>query len=265
MMRIISGNRELFTMLNINTILLNNVFSSFATFPTVRSTTQISAAIDGDWRMRRTISNQNSTSNSPSRFQNNSKVSLNRRSLQHHQSNGSLHSENSPSSSTSPAASPLPRPATVQATSPLQLNALQTSQTTVLNSPNGANSPTGLNKRWSSTGDFATSPTTNSSASLQSSRYATKSLLNLNGNKNGINGVLKHGWVCFVFCAAAKEWRWCDGFECHECVEWDVKCRWTPTEERYFLLHEIIVCSSKEFSLVMSESRDLEVMHTLWI
>lgn len=193
MMRIISGNRELFTMLNINTILLNNVFSSFATFPTVRSTTQISAAIDGDWRMRRTISNQNSTSNSPSRFQNNSKVSLNRRSLQHHQSNGSLHSENSPSSSTSPAASPLPRPATVQATSPLQLNALQTSQTTVLNSPNGANSPTGLNKRWSSTGDFATSPTTNSSASLQSSRYATKSLLNLNGNKNGINGVLKHG------------------------------------------------------------------------
>lgn len=140
--------------------------------------------------MRRAISNQNSTTNSPSRFQNNSKVNLNRRSLQHHQSNGSLHSADSPSS-TSPAASPLPRPATVQASSPLQLNALQ--QTTTLSSPNGANSPTGLNKRWSSTGDFVTSPTnTTSSASLQSSRYATKSLLNLQ-TKNGINGVLKHG------------------------------------------------------------------------
>lgn len=165
-------------------------------FPFAVRSTQISANIDGDWRLRRVISSQNSSNNSPSRFQNNSKVNLNRRSLQHHQSNGSLHSADSPSS-TSPAASPLPRPSTVNASSPLQLNnALQsqTSASNLLNSPtNGANSPTGLNKRWSSTGDFVTSPTnTTSSSSLQSSRYATKSLLNLQ-TKNGINSLLKHG------------------------------------------------------------------------
>jgi hypothetical protein len=165
-------------------------------FPFAVRSTQISATIDGDWRLRRVISSQNNSTNSPSRFQNNSKVNLNRRSLQHHQSNGSLHSADSPSS-TSPAASPLPRPpSTVHASSPLQLNnALQsqTSASNLLNSPtNGANSPTGLNKRWSSTGDFVTSPTNNtSSSSLQSSRYATKSLLNLQ-TKNGIN-LLKHG------------------------------------------------------------------------
>jgi hypothetical protein len=174
---------------------LNDFITQFYILFTVRST-QISATIDGDYRFRRVINNQNGSNNSPSRFQNNSKVNLNRRSLQHHQSNGSLHSADSPSS-TSPAASPLPRPPTVHASSPLQLNnALQSQQSAsnLLNSPtNGANSPTGLNKRWSSTGDFITSPVNNtSSSSLQSSRYATKSLLNLQ-TKNGINSLLKHG------------------------------------------------------------------------
>lgn len=164
----------------------------------VRST-QITTTLDGDWRLRRSGSNTNSTTNSPSRFQNNSKTNLNRRSLQHHQSNGSLHSADS-QSSTSPAPSPLPRPATVNSTAPLQLNnqnALQTqsSASNLVLTQSGANSPTGLNKRWNSTGDFVTSPTNqNSSTTLQSARYATKSLLNLQ-SKNGTNSLLKHGWV----------------------------------------------------------------------
>lgn len=168
---------------------------------TVRST-QITTTIDGgDWRLRRSGSNTNSTTNSPSRFSANSKTNLNRRSL-HHQSNGSLHSADS-QSSTSPAPSPLPRPATVNSTAPLQLNnnnhALQspTSATNLANQ-SGTSSPTGLGKRWNSTGDFVTSPTNQaSSPTLQSSRYATKSLLNLQ-SKNGINSLLKHGWVWMV-------------------------------------------------------------------
>lgn len=147
--------------------------------------------------MRRSASNTNSTTNSPSRFQANSKTNLNRRSLQHHQSNGSLHSADS-QSSTSPAPSPLPRPATVNSTAPLQLNnqqhALQ-SQTSASNilAQSGTSSPTGLGKRWNSTGDFVTSPTNQaSSPTLQSSRYATKSLLNLQ-SKNGTSSTLKHG------------------------------------------------------------------------
>lgn len=160
----------------------------------VRST-QITTTLDGDWRLRRSGSNTNSSTNSPSRFQANTKTNLNRRSL-HHQSNGSLHSADS-QSSTSPAPSPLPRPATVHSTAPLQLNnqhALQ-SQTSVSNLLNqsGTSSPTGLNKRWNSTGDFVTSPTNQqSSTTLQSNRYATKSLLNLQ-SKNGTSSLLKHG------------------------------------------------------------------------
>lgn len=146
--------------------------------------------------MRRSTSTTNSTTNSPSRFQANSKTNLNRRSLQHHQSNGSLHSADS-QSSTSPAPSPLPRPTTVHSTTPLQLNnqnALQ-SQSSASNilAQSGTSSPTGLGKRWNSTGDFVTSPTNQaSSPTLQSSRYATKSLLNLQ-SKNGISSILKHG------------------------------------------------------------------------
>ena len=157
----------------------------------VRST-QITT-LDGDWRLRRSGSNTNSTTNSPSRFQANSKTNLNRRSLQHHQSNGSLHSADS-QSSTSPAPSPLPRPATVHSTAPLQLNnALQTqSSASNLLSQTENGSPTGLGKRWNSTGDFVTSPTNQqSSPTLQSARYATKSLLNLQ-SKNGTSQ-LKHG------------------------------------------------------------------------
>lgn len=175
----------------------------------VRST-QISTTLDGDWRLRRSGSNTNSTTNSPSRFQNNSKTNLNRRSLQHHQSNGSLHSADS-QSSTSPAPSPLPRPATVNSTAPLQLNnnqqhALQSpsSATNLAMTQSGANSPTGLNKRWNSTGDFVTSPTNQqSSTTLQSARFATKSLLNLQ-SKNGTNSLLKHGWVWRRFYAEAS-------------------------------------------------------------
>jgi hypothetical protein len=163
------------------------------TFISVRST-QITT-LDGDWRLRRSGSNTNSTTNSPSRFQANSKTNLNRRSLQHHQSNGSLHSADS-QSSTSPAPSPLPRPATVHSTAPLQLNnnALQTqsSASNLLDQTGGNGSPTGLGKRWNSTGDFVTSPTNQqSSPTLQSARYATKSLLNLQ-SKNGTSQ-LKHG------------------------------------------------------------------------
>lgn len=157
----------------------------------VRST-QITT-LEGDWRLRRSGSNTNSTTNSPSRFQSNSKTNLNRRSLQHHQSNGSLHSADS-QSSTSPAPSPLPRPATVNSTAPLQLNNALQSQSSASNllTQAGNGSPTGLNKRWNSTGDFVTSPTNHqSSPTLQSARYATKSLLNLQ-SKNGSNQ-LKHG------------------------------------------------------------------------
>lgn len=157
----------------------------------VRST-QITT-LEGDWRLRRSGSNTNSTTNSPSRFQANSKTNLNRRSLQHHQSNGSLHSADS-QSSTSPAPSPLPRPATVHSTAPLQLNNALQSQTSASNILNqtGNGSPTGLGKRWNSTGDFVTSPTNQqSSPTLQSARYATKSLLNLQ-SKNGTSQ-LKHG------------------------------------------------------------------------
>jgi len=163
----------------------------------VRST-QITSTLD-DWRLRRSGSTTNSTTNSPSRLQTtNSKTNLNRRSLQHHQSNGSLHSADS-QSSTSPAPSPLPRPATVHnsnsnSAGPLQLNnqLQQQSSATNLLTQSGSSSPTGLNKRWNSTGDFVTSPTNNSSsASLQSNRYATKSLLNLQA-KNGTS-LLKHG------------------------------------------------------------------------
>lgn len=159
----------------------------------VRST-QITTTLD-DWRLRRSGSNTNSTTNSPSRLATtNSKTNLNRRNL-HHQSNGSLHSADS-QSSTSPAPSPLPRPTTIHSTTPLQLNninALQSqSSASNLLAQSGSNSPTGLNKRWNSTGDFVTSPTNQSSPTLQSARFATKSLLNLQ-SKNGINSLLKHG------------------------------------------------------------------------
>lgn len=163
---------------------------------------QITTPLEGDWRLRRAVSNTNSTTNSPSRFQANNKTNLNRRSL-HHQSNGSLHSADS-QSSTSPAPSPLPRPATVHSTVPLQLNnqhALQNqSSVTNLLTQTGASSPTGLGKRWNSTGDFVmTSPTNQqSSPTLQSSRFATKSLLNLQ-SKNGTGSLLKHGWVWCQF------------------------------------------------------------------
>lgn len=166
--------------------------------PVLVRSTQITATLDGDWRLRRSgTTNTNSTTNSPSRFQANSKTNLNRRSL-HHQSNGSLHSGDS-QSSTSPAPSPLPRPATVHSTASLQLNnqhALQSqSSASNLLNQSEASSPTGLNKRWNSTGDFVTSPTNQqSSTTLQSTRYATKSLLNLQ-SKNGNNSLLKHGWV----------------------------------------------------------------------
>lgn len=176
-----------FSLLNSNKLISLHV--------SVRST-QITTTLEGDWRLRRSGSTANSTTNSPSRFPNNSKSNLNRRSL-HHQSNGSLHSADS-QSSTSPAQSPLPRPATVHSTAPLQLNnntnglQSQSSASNLLNQ-SGTNSPTGLGKRWNSTGDFVTSPTNQQSpTTLQSSRFATKSLLNLQ-SKNGINGLLKHG------------------------------------------------------------------------
>jgi len=189
-----------------------NIFSFYSI--SVRSsqiTTTAPATTLDDWRLRRSGSNTNSTTNSPSRFQANTKVTnLNRRSL-HHQSNGSLHSADS-QSSTSPAASPLPRPATVHSTAaPLQLsnnninnmnninnnnnNNHQSSTTNLMSqSSSSMGSPTGLAKRWNSTGDFVVTSPTNSSSSalLQNSRYTTKSLLNLQ-TKNSQNSLLKHG------------------------------------------------------------------------
>jgi hypothetical protein len=170
----------------------------------VRSQVTTTSTLD-DWRLRRSGSNTNSTTSSPSRFQASTKVTnLNRRSL-HHMSNGSLHSADS-QSSTSPAASPLPRPATVHSTAaPMQLNNVNNNNSVNNNNNNtngsmsqstgGMGSPTGLAKRWNSTGDFVmTSPTNSSSPSalLQNSRYTAKSLLNLQG-KNSPSGVLKHG------------------------------------------------------------------------
>lgn len=157
---------------------------------------QITSTLD-DWRLRR--NNNNSTTNSPSRNLPN-KTNLNRRIL-HHQSNGSLHSADSQSSnSVSPAPSPLPRPATVHSTTALMQSAMlqsQTSATNLLtqsNSFSNQNSPTGLGKRWNSTGDFiAHSPIhIQTSASLQNNRFATKSLLNLQA-KNSSSNLLKHG------------------------------------------------------------------------
>ncbi len=142
--------------------------------------------------MRRT-SNNSTTTNSPSRFQAASKVSsLNRRSL-HHQSNGSLHSADS-QSSTSPAPSPLPRPASVHSTNNTINGNLISNNVTASNA--STNSPTGLAKRWGSTGDFVmttmTSPTNISSSALMQNRYTAKSLLNLQ-SKNSPNNSFKHG------------------------------------------------------------------------
>lgn len=158
-----------------------------------------------DWRLRRSNSSSNNgttTTTSPSRFHANTKVSnMNRRSM-HHQSNGSLHSADS-QSSTSPAASPLPRPATVHSTAaPMQMSNGNTINNNVIpssvmsQSSGGLGSPTGLAKRWNSTGDFVMTSPTNSSSSalLQNNRNTAKSLLNLQ-SKNSPNGVLKHGWV----------------------------------------------------------------------
>lgn len=71
----------------------------------------------------------------------------------------------------------------------------QSSTTNLMSqSSGGMGSPTGLAKRWNSTGDFVMTSPTNSSSSalLQNSRYTAKSLLNLQ-SKNSPNSALKHG------------------------------------------------------------------------
>jgi hypothetical protein len=146
--------------------------------------------------MRRN-SNNSTTSQSPSRNLQ-GKSNMNRRTL-HHQSNGSLHSADSQSSnSVSPAPSPLPRPATVHSTTALMQSSMQTqsSSTNLVNqnqTNNNQNSPTGLGKRWNSTGDFVANPQLyTASASLQNNRFTAKSLFNLQGKSNSANA-LKHG------------------------------------------------------------------------
>ena len=153
---------------------------------------QITSTLD-DYRLRRSSNSQNSTITSPSRNLQSNNIALNRRSL--NKSNGSLHSiesTNSQSSSNSPAPSPLPRPATIHSSTaimPQQNNHPLTTQSSTSNlmMKENSTSPTGLGKRWNSTGDFSSN-----NATLQNNRSATKSLLNLQG-KNSPGSSLKHG------------------------------------------------------------------------
>ncbi|XP_053671699.1 echinoderm microtubule-associated protein-like 2 [Anopheles nili] len=86
-----------------------------------------------------------------------------------HYSNGSLHSDSMSSHSISPAPSPSPR---------------QPNAAAIANSQHALLASSGMGKRWSSTGDFISSPGspsgTGSSGSM--SRFSAKSLLNLSGN-----------------------------------------------------------------------------------
>uniref|UniRef100_A0A182MHF8 Uncharacterized protein n=1 Tax=Anopheles culicifacies TaxID=139723 RepID=A0A182MHF8_9DIPT len=88
-----------------------------------------------------------------------------------HYSNGSLHSDSMSSHSISPAPSPSPRQPNASASA---------------NSHHALLASSGMGKRWSSTGDFISTPGspsgTGSSGSM--SRFSAKSLLNLSGNSS---------------------------------------------------------------------------------
>uniref|UniRef100_A0A182RKT3 WD_REPEATS_REGION domain-containing protein n=1 Tax=Anopheles funestus TaxID=62324 RepID=A0A182RKT3_ANOFN len=89
-----------------------------------------------------------------------------------HYSNGSLHSDSMSSHSISPAPSPSPR---------------QPNAATPVNSHHALLASSGMGKRWSSTGDFIStpgSPSGTGSSGSSMSRFSAKSLLNLSGNSS---------------------------------------------------------------------------------